>query len=279
MSELSDRWRDADVKVVVTALNKASVPRSPFGTTSDGLLDLRGLRTQQPLFIKTLHASSVDLAEATLANVVLMDCSLDAWNFQRCSMTLRNNGSKLERCRFDGAGIAGSSSHNAAQFSSCSFRGADLTGVGLQGGRLEGCDFGESTFTSVDVSGAVLRECHFSGELKRCFLRFPVERCDFREATFIDCSFYGATFKDCQFSDQALLFPDWKQTIKDATQAAARRQLSDKGASALEKHVVAWLKMADLVSEQIIDLGSLQRDHGEAIGAELFGFFKALPSR
>lgn len=172
MKHLGTRWQEAAGKDFVDRLvfegrsgNGLHIAESPFGTVSDGRLDLRGLRLDEKTELRRIVFSPADFGAASwkgiwLERSIFNECSFEGATFQKVA----DHGNLFTNCTF----------------LKCSFREAAL---GYKGSRFEAC-----TFDSTDFHRAVF----IRPEFDTCtFYRCKLDRCDLNGSSFERCRFVG----------------------------------------------------------------------------------------
>jgi uncharacterized protein YjbI with pentapeptide repeats len=183
MKQLRERWAAAGKIDLRRALAQAE---SPFGLTSAGLLDYRGVRITDSLH--RLSFSHVDMSFATMDFGQLVaevaDCLFCACAFES------NIGKKFTRCSFNDAKLV--NSVILGTFDECTFVNTNLSKVRASQGRFSACVF---------------------------------EGANLRKASFFDCTFDGSRIKDCKlgsgsfagssFSDCVVEGADFSRTVME----------------------------------------------------------------
>jgi uncharacterized protein YjbI with pentapeptide repeats len=156
---------------------------SPFGLTTEGLVDMRGLVLQESIRGDAVRGVDFSFMQGTCGQLVapIFDCK-----FKR--MTLKESllFEHFERCDFTKANL-----HNyvfMGKFLDCIFDGGDL-------GRVRGSkvNFEKCTFRSLKMKGTSLTDCFF-------------DRCQLIDCRFTKGSLGGSHFRDCKF--ERVIFDD-----------------------------------------------------------------------
>lgn len=168
---LKGRWTDALVESVLAELRAGATPE-PFGSTEDGMRDLRGLQIRG--ILRNLRMSNIDFGFCrSERGGQFLGCNLTRVNFSGSSLKTNIDGTFVS-CVFDRSNLAGCLFRG--QFRDCSFRRATMKGAAGESVRFRECSFNDA-----DLRGAHLCACTF-------------EQCTWRSTLFGDGSLYRSKF-------------------------------------------------------------------------------------
>lgn len=166
VKRLRERWGPDQTTAVAAQFLAASRTRgqpdfeSPFGTTEQGLLDLRGLTLHQSVRYATVRGA--DFSGAVFAASTVSESELERCRFDRCDLRGRFVGRRFTGCSFVGARLQ--QARLGAVFTECDFTKANLSGSVASGVRFERCDFTRARLGSIMwTQRCVFDQCVFDG--------------------------------------------------------------------------------------------------------------------
>jgi uncharacterized protein YjbI with pentapeptide repeats len=279
--ELQERWNTEQLTAVLAALTGGRPLVSPFGQTEEGLIDLRGLRCDQPLVLNSVSIARADFSHAAFRKLLCIRCRVSESLFRCSTVALLNNGSRFESVDFSFADLAGSGAGGtagAAEFLNCRFNSADLRACIFKEGMFDHCDFAAAKLSALEFGTSVIADSRFEGKIKKCFFRGVLTRCDFQAARFVDCAFYGVEFKDCRMSSRAFVLKNWASRYEGVCVEASLRPMSTASQEYLARLCRVWPKVSDVMRDEVIDWNNLVKVTNEAVADEIFEFLKEFES-
>lgn len=194
-----------------------------FGLTSDGLVDLRGLRLpevqvvgearvgglswdvlSEVLEISGRRLVDVDLSNSVVPHLRLFDCELDGcvvqhahcqdWRLWRCD---------VQNTSFAGTDLRGSllggDGTSLNTWVKVSFDGADLRDCGFADSIMTQCSFRDTKFLRPQFVRMHLTDCIFTGRLKTAMFVGSAGTSGVRTSPFTRVDFTGSIFEDVAF--------------------------------------------------------------------------------
>jgi len=249
---LRSRWQDA-AEAHAQLIHKLShggaltQSDSPFGSTPDGRIDLRGLDASRSTWSDaSVHAADLEHMEMQPGGFV--NCDFVSCSFKSARLIdIGELGNHFCECSFDRARIHRSSlGHRASQFERCQFSRTSLRGSSFINATFTDCIFVGCQFNGVDFGSSSFVRCSFHGRVEGAWFRGGYASQSLREefnahsdAIFEDVSFaeaelVGVTFSNhCDLSrvtppegDGHRVFSDWQRVL-----TAARDQVAQLPAS------------------------------------------------
>ncbi|MFE6796330.1 pentapeptide repeat-containing protein [Paenibacillus chitinolyticus] len=202
------RWNDDQIaeanRALAAVTGKSNLhkkdrlfPSSPFGQTTAGLEDFRGVELTET--IQYLTVQGVDLSYVRFVGAA----SLNTSTFTNCC---------FDRVKLD-------SRYVTREFIRCSFRGAKLNNARISE-RFEDCDFTGSNLSKAIANDVSFIRCRFSDVNFRgaMFMHCRFEECSFEGAVFHNGSLAGS-----RFTGETGLLPVWGNTILDGVKINGER--------------------------------------------------------
>ncbi len=184
LEEVAARWTQTSTAAGNAFLGSSK--SAPFGSTIEGLVDLRGLRISQ--FIKNATIRGIDLSGSSTEGF---------GQFGFCSvMDSRLVGSKIE-------------TNLGSKFIRCNFSHSDLSGAVLRG-EFDEIDFTGTKLNSVSANQVTFRRCRFNGT---SFRKANLLNCTFEDCSFESCNFGSGSIAGSKFIRSDLALAELKKTV------------------------------------------------------------------
>jgi uncharacterized protein YjbI with pentapeptide repeats len=273
---LRDRWSPSQIEAALTIV-RGTAAEGPFGRTTEGYNDLRGLPIESLLRPDGVSLSRCDFSRLNadgrviFANTQLLDCLFEDARIRWGDYCSTINVVSLRRARMAGSIFASS-------YVNCDFSGADISGSTGTKPTFTKCLFDQVNFMNCVIRDCAFIDCKFIGNVEGAIFGGDfgkMEGCDFTQASFVDCAFNNFRFDGCKFSETAIVFQDWQLTLD-----ALARQLDHETSPAIVKSGRKWLEIwnerRSITPSNLIDLADQIRHEGPEVGSELFRIFKGL---
>ena len=155
---------------------------SPFGKTSEGLQDFRGIQ----LSTTELSSGGGWKNNAYRIDISRSDFSFSSWK----GFDIAN--SKVSDCRFDDAEFVGDIRFFAVYFDTCRFGNSLFKNVNFTNSSLNSVSFeGLKSRDKISFNAERIKDCNFEGEMKGIsFAASPISNSSFA-GTLTDCTFFG----------------------------------------------------------------------------------------
>ena len=175
---LRSRWTPETTRQVNLALSKRKELPSPFGQTTNGYLDYRGLAIEETVASAVLNRIDFSFATTRFGGMFNLTTAAD--------------------CLFSRVHFA---SNIGNQFEDCDFAYAKMTGERFRGKYVR-CSFQSANLSSAQGVEVSFQECDFSGA-------------NFRGSQFLRCCFEKNSWKDVKFGCGSIAKATFLETWPD----------------------------------------------------------------
>ena len=299
MKSLKERWDEKRVsqnsrRNILKLLKKGRTvtnDTSPFGTTVDGYVDLRGLDLNSAI-LKNVKISNVDFSYSNFQSAWIENCRFENSLMKKIdfsNITEKSNSFNsvlFSESRFKKSYLG----YDGSKFNSCELTKVNFSGTSFIRPEFDNCVFSNSKLNGIDFNGSSFNECIFSGELKNVWFRggFPS---DFyikefgqpRKNEMINVSFKDANLYDVHFSNgcdlSSVKLPannnycinkSWNDSLNEL-------KLKSKEWSSVEQRKVELYVNPHLVHSKyqdyyIINKAETLKEFGEELGEKVLDF-------
>ncbi|CAN5911157.1 hypothetical protein BH11VER1_BH11VER1_13620 [soil metagenome] len=180
MKQLENRWQEDAGKNFLDRLtlggrsgNGFSVSESPFGMTTDGRLDLRGLRLAEKTELRKVTFSPSDLGAASWKGIWLERCTFNESSFVGAGFQkIAEHGNIFTNCTFLKSSFREAAiGYRGSRFENCTFDGVDFSRAVFVRPEFDGCEFHHCKLDGCDLNGSSFERCRFVGTLRGVWFR------------------------------------------------------------------------------------------------------------
>ena len=242
MKKLGTRWLETPGKDFVDRLtslgrsgNGFSVSESPFGVTTNGRLDLRGLRLPEKAELRRINFMPADFGASFWKGIWLERCTFSESTFEGGILQkVAEYGNTFSNCNFLRSSFREAAiGYRGSRFANCTFDGADYSRTVFVRPEFDDCAFYHCKLDGCDLNGSSFERCRFVGTLRDVWFRggfaIPDDNREFgqpRPNRMVEVSFESATLRGVTFSNHCdlssvrlpndgrhTLIADWSQKL------------------------------------------------------------------
>lgn len=278
-AEWSIRWSSARGKEakdrVLGMIRESSIdkPTSPFGQSSDGLEDLRGLDLSTVSRLQNSDVCDADFSFSNFRGIELQNCGFRNILFFGTNLSeVFDENSVFRECTFDECTFRDANlGLGRCQYIGCHFRQCNLAGLRMGQNEYDKCVFQDCDLRGCDFGASSFHDVQFTGRIEGAWIRGRDPFLEFtsgigaqlRQNSMSNVSFANATLWSVTFSDHCVLrdvdlpsdgshlfFDRWNDRIQCALSRLDERSSDARTA---KKFVLSFLPHAQSQNEYILN--------------------------
>jgi fluoroquinolone resistance protein len=263
---------------------------SPFEPV-DGLIDLRGIRVQERIFIKRVSGRGIDFSGCRLSWVWLEACHFEDVNFAMTDFSQTSDHSNsFRRCSFVGTNFKdGAFGYKGSSYADCNFEAADFRRAVFIRAEFDRCRFVNCKLKGMDFEASSFEDCAFVGLLQDVWFRggFPLASREehfgkprknrMKNVSFEKAQLWGLTVSDdCDLSTIRMplegdyrLYSSRKQRLERLQAAITSWCLGEEERRRVLTFVRSYLVHAEHEDWLLLNVDEIKQDVGEVLTTTL----------